>query len=322
MIATLLLDFQIRQIMLSKDFIETAEGLMFAVVLSGYEQGKSLCFLRYIKEGTRWVKIDTNLANKLLKQQYPEYLHYSKKLDAHLHAVDVSNIIKHHQPRKRLQSLLQAESLDAIETDLVYLVNLLKDKQVDLTQLGVTGSVLIGAQQNSSDLDLVFYDRATFQHCRNLLRQLITENTLQHLDEQAWQDSYDRRSCDLNYAEYVWHERRKYNKALVKGRKFDLSFIIESQEPSTNTYQKCGHITLQAIVIDDTYAFDYPAEFKLDHVEISHVVCFTATYTGQAIKGELIEISGQVEQASDGLKRIVVGSSREAQGEYIKVIHA
>ena len=71
-----------------------------------------------------------------------------------------------------------------------------------------------------------------------------------------------------------------------------------------------------------TYAFDYPAEFKLDHEEITHVVCFTATYTGQAIKGELIEIAGQVEQASDGLKRIVVGSSREALGEYIKVIHA
>ncbi len=308
--------------MLSKDFIETAEGLMFAVVLSGYEQGKSLCFLRYIKEDARWLKVDTDQANNLLKQQYPDYLYYSAVLDAHIHAVDINSITKHHQPRGRLQTLLQTESLDAIETDLVYLANLLKEHHVDLKHVGVTGSVLIGAQQNSSDLDLVFYDRATFQHCRNLLRQLITENTLQHLDEQAWQDSYDRRSCDLNYAEYVWHERRKYNKALVKGRKFDLSFIIESQEPGANTYQKCGRITLQAIVVDDTYAFDYPAEFKLDHEEITHVVCFTATYTGQAIKGELIEIAGQVEQASDGLKRIVVGSSREALGEYIKVIHA
>ena len=249
--------------MLSKDFIETAEGLMFAVVLSGYEHGKSLCFLRYIKQGSHWVKVDTNLANKLLKQQYPEYLHYSKKLDAHLHAVKVSHIVNHHQPRKRLQSLLQAKSLDAIETDLVYLVNLLKDKQVDLSHIGVTGSLLIGAQQKSSDIDLVFYNRATFHYCRNLLPQLIAENTLRHLDELAWQDSYDRRACDLNYSEYVWHERRKYNKALVNGRKFDLSFIVDSYEAIDYNYQKCGAITLQTRVVDDTYAFDYQLYLQL-----------------------------------------------------------
>lgn len=308
--------------MLSKDFIETAEGLVFAVVMSGIEHNKILCFLRYIKEGARWLKVDTNQANKLLKQHYPKYIYYSAVLDAHLHAVDINCIIKHHQPRGRLQTLLQTESLDAIETDLVYLANLLKAKHVDLKQLGVTGSILIGAQQNSSDIDLVFYERSAFQQSRNILRQLIAEDKLQHLDEQAWQDSYDRRSCDLEYSVYVWHERRKYNKALVNGRKFDLNFITDSLALEDQIYQKCGALTLQATVIDDTYAFDYPAEFKLDHAQIACVVCFTATYTGQAIKGELIEISGQVEQSSTGLKRIVVGSTREAQGEYIKVIRA
>jgi predicted nucleotidyltransferase len=50
------------------------------------------------------------------------------------------------------------------------------------------------------------------------------------------------------------------------------------------------------------------------------VVSFTATYTGQAVNGELIEIAGVVEQNAHGVKRIVIGSSREAHGEYIKVI--
>ena len=66
-------------------------------------------------------------------------------------------------------------------------------------------------------------------------------------------------------------------------------------------------------------AFDYPAEFKIDHAQIKSVVSFTATYNGQAINGETIEVSGLVEQNSQGVKRIVVGSSREAYGEYIKV---
>ena len=83
-----------------------------------------------------------------------------------------------------------------------------------------------------------------------------------------------------------------------------------------------GNVVLQCRVIDDEYAFDYPAVFKIDHHELDAVVCFTATYTGQAVKGELIEVSGQIERSSTGIKRIVVGSSREANAEYIKVICA
>jgi hypothetical protein len=36
--------------------------------------------------------------------------------------------------------------------------------------------------------------------------------------------------------------------------------------------------------------------------------------------GETIEIAGMLEEDEHGNQRIVVGSSREAQGEYIKVI--
>ena len=68
---------------LAKDFIETAEGLVFAVVVQGDEQGKVLCFLRYIKDTVGWKKVDTQEANAFLKQYFPEYLYYSSILDAH-----------------------------------------------------------------------------------------------------------------------------------------------------------------------------------------------------------------------------------------------
>jgi predicted nucleotidyltransferase len=60
----------------------------------------------------------------------------------------------------------------------------------------------------------------------------------------------------------------------------------------TFSYQKCGAIKLQCTITDDTHAFDYPAEFKIDHEQIDAIVSFTATYTGQAIKGETVEVSG------------------------------
>jgi len=46
-----------------KDFIETKQGLVFAVVEQGLEQGKVLCFLRYIKEEASWIKVNTQEAN-------------------------------------------------------------------------------------------------------------------------------------------------------------------------------------------------------------------------------------------------------------------
>ncbi len=304
----------------AKDFIETAEGLIFAVVAQGLENGKVLCFLRYVHESSGWKKVETEPANYLLHQQYPDYLYYSPILDAHLHAVAVDRIAKHYQPKHRLQQLVQDTRHDAVERDLFQLCQLFKQHGLDLAQLGITGSLLVGVQNQASDIDLVCYGREVFHQCRAMTGKLIELEHLQALNEQDWQLSYERRSCELSFDDYVWHERRKYNKAMINGRKFDLSFIDHDAGAETVNYRKSGAITLQCRVTDDTLAFDYPAEFKIDHGQIRSIVSFTATYTGQAVNGETVEVSGVLEQSEQGAKRIVVGSSREAHGEYIKVI--
>ncbi|TRW96969.1 hypothetical protein [Candidatus Methylobacter oryzae] len=310
----------------AKDFIETAEGIIFAVVEQGVEENKVLCFLRYISTSSGWQKLATGQANHFLQQQYPDYLHYSPVLDAHLHAVATDRIVKHHRPKLRLQQLMQADKDAAnqsgavVERDLVELCKLFQQHGLDLAQIGVTGSLLVGVQNPASDIDLVCYGRDIFHQCRAITRKLIKSGALQDLNDRDWQQSYDRRSCELSYDDYVWHERRKYNKAVINGRKFDLNFIDDRASLEAISYQKRGPITLQCKVIDDFHAFDYPAEFKIDHRQIASIVSFTATYTGQAVRGETVEVAGVLEQSEQGLKRIVVGSSREAHGEYIKVV--
>jgi predicted nucleotidyltransferase len=240
-------------------------------------------------------------------------------LDSHLHAVPVGQITKHYSAQQTLQDILLTPAPDKVTADLIALCQLLQQQGVDLKQCGITGSLLIGAQQHSSDIDLVCYEAVTFQHCRAMLGELITQGKLSTLSESDWQQSYQRRDCELSFADYVWHEQRKLNKALINGRKFDLSLL----NPADNMpcqYQKHDMMTVRCHVTDDTAAFDYPAQWLIDHEQIHSVVSFTATYTGQAIRGEYIEIAGQVEQNAQGIKRLVVGSSREARGEYIKVL--
>jgi uncharacterized protein len=313
---------------LPKDFIETAEGLCFAVVQQGTErfdgQDVVLCFLRYIKRDAEhnspWHKVTTDPANEYLRRHYPRYLHYSAMLDAHVHAVGIGRIVYHHSPRQRLQQVLSSQYRDKVEQDLYDLCLLFQQHGLDLTQAGVTGSILIGAQKPNSDIDLVFYDREQFHQARVITAERIGKGQLGALNDKDWQESYARRSCALNLQEYVWHERRKFNKALINGRKFDLNFIDPQANSESVVYHKYGEINVQCKIIEDHYGFDYPATFKIDHDTIGTVVCFTATYTGQAFVGETIEIAGLLEQSENGSNRIVVGSTREAPGEYIKVI--
>lgn len=307
------------RVILAKDFVETAEGLMFAVVASGVEQGKVLCFLRYIKTATGWEKLATEQANAFLARHHPDYLHYSPLLDAQLHAVALARIVHHYPAQQRLQQLLQDRPEETVTADLSALCQLLQGQGIDVSQLGVTGSILVGVQKHSSDIDLLCYERGLFQHCRAAIRALLAAGLLQDLHEQDWHESYQRRACALSFEDYVWHERRKGNKALVQGRKFDLSWV-DARVSAPIQYQKCGFATVQCQVLDDTYAFDYPSLLVIDHAQYATVVSFTATYAGQAVTGETVEISGQVEQDPSGRQRLLVGSSREATGEYIKVI--
>lgn len=304
----------------AKDFIETEQGLLFAVVADGQEQGRVLCFLRYAYLSGQWQKLSTDNANAYLYRRHPDFLHYSPMLDTHLHAVDEDQVLRHYQPRVVLQQLLQEESMDPVVLDLQALCDLLLSNHVDLAHFGVTGSLLVGMQNHSSDIDLVCYDRATFHQARNIIQALIAKNQCQTLNDDDWLSAYQRRACDFALDDYIWHEQRKYNKAIFNQRKFDLSLLAAIPVQNDRFFQKNGFIHIQVEVVDDHHAFDYPAEFAINHPEIDRVVCFTATYIGQAKAGEVIEVAGQLEVDDQGQQRIVVGSSREAIGEYIRVL--
>lgn len=303
----------------AKDFIQTAEGLLFAVVAEGVEDGKVLCFLRYLYSDGQWRKVDSDAANVCLSGLYPQYLHHSPRLDAALHGVDQQHIVHHYQPRQVLQQLLTATPADAVIADFQQLCRLLSDQHLPLDSMGVTGSILVGMQNHASDIDLVFYDREVFHRARLIVQDLIAHNRCQAMSDQDWLSAYQRRACDFPLDEYIWHELRKYNKAIINQRKFDLSLVLPAADPFGG-HRKLGAVTIEAMVVDDSFGFDYPARFGLDHPEIAEVICFTATYNGQAQRGERLMVAGQLEVDDAGVRRIVVGSSREAIGEYIRVL--
>ncbi len=305
---------------LPRDFIETPERLIFAVVDGRIEDGRVLCFLRYAPAAGKLRKMGTEAANALLAAQFPAYLYASRQLDTRLHGVPLPRIRRHYRPGERARELLREPPGDAQEEQAIRLLKLLGGRGLDLDSVGVTGSLLIGAQTPASDLDLVIYGREAFFQARNVIRHAIEAGILDALDEASWREAHGRRGCELGFEDYLWHERRKFNKGLIHGTKFDITLLGENPPAEAGPVRKLGVRVIRAKVVDDRHAYDCPAIYRLDHPEIEVALSFTQTYAGQAEAGETVEISGLLEQAESGRRHIVVGTSREAPGEYIKVL--
>lgn len=304
---------------LPKDFIETNEGLIFAVVSASIEEQRILSFLRYHRSVSGCKKLSTGEANALLRNRWPEYLYYSKVRDVPLHAVPLDKITHHHQPNQRLMMLWRNQTSDGIEKKLKLLLKHFNERGLSHQDMGVTGSMLIGKQNPDSDIDLVFYQRGVFFKAKEIIKQLLSEGLLQYLDDALWHDAYERRGCSLNFEEFLWHERRKYNKAAMLQTKIDISLVASDQRSDKFRYKKHGKFFLKTQISDDTYNYDYPARYGLEHPSIGEAVSYTATYIGQAFEGETVEIQGQLEISDEGHQRILIGTDREASDEYIKV---
>lgn len=300
---------------------------MFAVVSDQLiDSERIISCLRYQPTSNGLKKLSTHQANHLLSKQYPEYLFYSEPLQVNLHAIHVTAVKTHYQPRPRLQHICNSPK-DRLEILAAQLADFFYGRGVAPDSLGVSGSMLINAHDHNSDIDLVVFGRTQFHHARDYLKQLFKEQSkqafissrIQPLNEDLWRETWQRRGSELTLQEYCWHEQRKYNKASIDGIKFDLT-LVDDTTAVIKGYRKIGVQTITAEITDDSMAFDYPVCYQLNHPAISHLISFSATYAGQAFVGELIEARGVVEQAENGDCRLVVGTSREGAGEWLKVI--
>jgi len=296
-----------------RDFFQTTDGWIFAVVDYHHPRGiRSI--LRYVPdpEGertagkVRYRKLDFEMAYEFLRKKRPEYVQ-------DVHIVPEEEILRIYRPEKELPKVAERDGRVG------KIVSVLKEGGVPPEMMGITGSILVGLEGPSSDIDFLVYGRDWWRARDVIERAKGEEGPIRDLDEATWDKIYRKRVPEMSRDEFVLHERRKGNRGLVDGTYFDLLFTRDWSQirPPPPPGRKASRRKIGAIVLDAEFAFDNPAVFEIDHPEISEILCYTHTYAGQALPGERIEACGVVEETEEG-KRLVVGTTREAKGEWIR----
>jgi predicted nucleotidyltransferase len=294
-----------------RDFIEDREGCLYAV--SNYDNSDRVgCILRYVPDtegervsrttGRRYRKYDFSEAFAWIREHKPEYL------DS-VHRVPHSDVVRVYKPEEEIGKV-------AARNDRVR--RLLSHFSLPAGSFGCTGSLLCGLENAASDIDMVVYGDAWFTAQRQL-RHLVAAGVIPAMSEGMWRKVYDKRVPEISFDAFVLHEQRKWNRGEFEGTYFDLLYTRAYDNLNALPAGKgtvLGRATIEATVTDASLSFDSPAVYAVDHDEISRVLSFTHTYSGQALAGEVIEAKGVVEEHGDE-RWLIVGTTREAKGEYI-----
>ncbi|HEX5633856.1 MAG TPA: hypothetical protein VFX50_11545, partial [Gemmatimonadales bacterium] len=277
---------------------------------------------RYERGATGLRKLDGPSTVAPIRARHPQWFVRSRLLDAEVVLVPHSDVLRVHRPEARLAQLRAGGASGRLEERVAGAAGALVALGVPAERIGVTGSLLVGAAGDSSDMDVVVYGRAAFARARAALATLLERGDWSGLGEAQWRDAWERRGAPGTLAEYVRHESRKHTKAVVEGSRLDLTLLQDAEEgePERPPFRKLGRHSLQATVLDDRAAFDLPARYVVDDPDVPQLVAWTATYVGHARAGERVEAHGWLEEDAMGRRRLLVGTSREAPGESIRVL--
>ena len=296
-----------------RDFIEDPDGRLYAVAAYDNRE-RAGCILRYLpdpsgervdQEGKRYHKLEFEEAFAYILREKPEYADSIQRIPVE----DIRKVLK---PEDEIGAIARRN------TRVARLVSIF-----DLPEktYGCTGSLLVGLENDRSDIDLVVYGRMFFT-ARELLRFAIKKGRIDPISDDMWENIYRKRNPELSLDDFLIHEKRKWNRGQIENVYFDILFTRSYKALHSLPITKgpsCGVVTIKATVTDASLAFDSPAVYLIDHEEISKVLSFSHTYSGQAIAGELIEARGICEEHY-GEKWLIVGTTRDARGEYIRSI--
>jgi predicted nucleotidyltransferase len=298
-------------------FIMTDDDLLFEVKGVVHPRDRVIAYLRYVQDeqgdrqtrsGTRFRKV-YNLVERdeILREKYPQYLWLDKKRGRQFQAVPRDRISFILNPTDGLRQLLDMGShISDLERASRNLAELLVDKTgVDYSDIGLTGSQLVGLSSHKSDIDLVVYGSKPARKIHSSLKGKF--------DSFPEMIQYHGDLLKM-HVRFRWEKHERWTKALqiiesqkvLQGlfRSYDF-FIRAVKLPEEIDYRyedlvirDKGIQTINGTVTDDSDSIFTPCIYTLetdDTTRIKRLVSFRGRFTEHVFAGETIEARGRLE---------------------------
>ncbi len=334
-----------------RDFIYTRDDLFLATTTYLHPDDRILAFLRYIpkEDGersynkSRYTKVDSKQAYEYLNDFFPNYIFNCDVTQVEMMGVPKDRVKNMLKPEERLKEIIKS-SLDGVLKDqllqkVVTVAEIFQDEAgISASHLGISGSILPGLHDPVvSDIDFVIYGLKNHRKAMETFSEIKHDPNcpLNAIGEDYWLRLYKKRIKDssLSYQEFQWYEKRKNNRGVVSGTLFDILATRNWSEIEgaygDQLYEPLGYAEIECTVKNAIASFDNPAVYEVEDVEISNgpaapitqVASYTHTYAGQAVEGERILVKGKLEKVTGKktIHRLIVGTTRESVGEYIKL---
>ncbi|MDD1775287.1 MAG: DNA polymerase subunit beta [Methanobacterium sp.] len=332
----------------TRDFIHTVDDLYFATTSYLHPEDRILSFLRYIpdingarsKNNIHYSKVDTEQAYNFINSNYPYYL-FDNGSGQIMMGVPLDKIDTILHPENRLQEIMENPDNELLLKVVEVADFFHEEAGIPYKYMGVSGSILPGLYDPvQSDIDFVIYGLRNHRNAVNTFARLKNnpDSPLQSIGNAFWNKIYAKRIKDssLTIEEFKWYENRKSNRGVIDGVLFDILATREWDEIKGvyggTISQSLAILKIECTITDALASFDNPAVYEVDRVKIlegpdfqvDEIASLTHTYAGQVKEGEIVVAKGKLEKITEKKtgkirNRLVVGTTREALDEYIKL---
>ncbi|MHA1646388.1 MAG: hypothetical protein ACTSVL_02345 [Promethearchaeota archaeon] len=293
------------------DFIESKSGHIFEIKGFHQPQDQTIAFIRYAPtskspslELERRKRVNSSTCSleyykkiyplkekfQYIQENHTEYLFSHPNYYFQLQAVTNSEIKEHFLPNKFLQILHISEEIlpsSSVLKDAHDLcLYLSKNSGVSYEYIGITGSLLVGLQNEESDIDLIVYGYENSIKIRKVIKENFQNQNKKHplhaYSMENYRDLYKSRAkgSSISFQKFLQYEVRKLHQGKFRNRDFFIRYLEHSNREEyrkenqfeNRTIKSLGRISISGEVVNDEYWWTTPTRVQIADITIKNAV--------------------------------------------------
>jgi len=296
-------------------FVITIDGLIFEIKGVIHPRDRVIAYLRYVptsdsESGYRKVyALDTR--ERYLQNNFPSYLWFSEPHGRVVQSVPNDKIQSRLNPVDCLAALRDSEDkISDLEQASVNLSKKLVDvTRIECSNIGITGSQLVGVARKDSDIDLVIFGSdACRKFHSNLSKNITSIVGIERYAGTLLEEHVSFRWGAHENLRIILQEieKAKVLQGLFEGYHFFLRLVKTPDDfdyvYGDVSYQTRGQQLVAGKVLDDRDSIFTPCEYLIDCDELPDLrklVSYRGRFTEQISKGASFEALGRLEMVTD-----------------------